>query len=109
MTEFKRGIHVEAVKKTSSTKAHLVGKAVIAIVVIVALLYGLLQLILVGSNIINHWQELKFAYDKPAVVKTVRVEYQKQQTKLDQSFANPQNNDKTQALLEQISNTLKSK
>lgn len=62
------------------------------------LLFAVSLLILVGfvvfklggfvNTINSNWQEIKFAYEKPSIVKTIREDYQAKEKKLDQSFLN---------------------
>lgn len=38
------------------------------------------------SKVSASWDEIKFAYQKPALVRTIREDYEDKQEKLDQSF-----------------------
>lgn len=64
-------------------------KLLLTVFLVGCLLAVLSQAIFLGKNVFNRWDEIRFAYEKPAVVKTVRTSYETKQSKLDQSFANP--------------------
>jgi ABC-type multidrug transport system permease subunit len=93
-------------KKTSTR--HAFAKIILSLILLAIVAYTAFQVFFFGVKFYNNWNEIKFAYDKPAIVKVMRVKYQEQQAKLDQSFVAPVTNDKTQKLLEDISSTLKS-
>ena len=48
--------------------------------------YFLWQTIIAYQKVTQNWEELRFAYNKPALVKIVREEYIKKQKELDQTF-----------------------
>jgi hypothetical protein len=52
-----------------------------------------------------NWPELWFAWNKPAMVKSVRVQYEHKQAALDQEFLNGKTSD--QAFKEQVKETVK--
>jgi hypothetical protein len=54
-------------------------------------------------NTINkNWQEIKFAYEKPSIVKSIRQNYQEQEKKLDQSFLKTQKSSEDQLIDEVV-------
>jgi len=69
-------------------------KKVLSIFIISALIFFTLGIIVFqtrsfSNKLLASWDEIKFAYNKPALVKTVRQDYEEKQNKLDQSFLNP--------------------
>jgi hypothetical protein len=53
----------------------------------------------------SHWQEFVFAYTKPELVKTIRVQYEHKQAALDQEFLTGKPSD--QELKKQVQATVK--
>lgn len=88
---------------------HYVGGFVIGLIVLFALAYGAFNFGLFLNNVFRNWQEIKFAYNKPAIVKHMREDYQKKQTTLDSSFTNPQPAPKSgeEQLVEEVVDKLK--
>ena len=81
---------------------HYVGCFVIGVVLLLALGYGAFQFGLLINNVVKHWQEIQFAYEKPIIVQHVREDYQKKQSSLDLTFTKPQK----QSTEEQIVNAV---
>lgn len=56
------------------------------LVISIILGYGALQFKGVYDKASKNWEEIMFAYEKPAIVKTIREDYEKKNKKLEQSF-----------------------
>lgn len=72
---------------TDKTHSNHLGKWLIAIFLI--LLFGgftVFQTIKVTSRIKENWNEIKFAYEKPNLVKNIRTQYETKNTKLESSL-----------------------
>lgn len=54
--------------------------------VLSVLTYGFFQVKGVYDRVQANWDELKFTYEKPELVKPMREDYQKKQAELDNSF-----------------------
>jgi CDP-diglyceride synthetase len=89
-----------------SIKGYIFG-IIIAIVALLAIGYLALQAGGFVNNINRNWQEIKFAYEKPSIVKVVRQNYQAQESKLDQSFMTTQKSSQDQ-LIDEVVKKLKS-
>ena len=50
---------------------------------LVVILY---QVFLFGNKVVSRWNEISFAFSKPAIVEVVRKDYSAKQAKLEQSF-----------------------
>lgn len=68
----------------SGKKLTLYSLALILAILIVG--YFGLQLKNTYSRVSQNWNEIKFAYEKPSLVRAVRTDYEEKQNKLDQSF-----------------------
>ncbi len=75
---------------------------------ILALLIGstALQLKSLYEQIATNWQEYVFVWQKPQIVKQVRVQYQEKQQALDQSFSNREKTSE-EKLMEAVASELK--
>lgn len=81
--------------------------SLLTLVVLLVLGYFLLKLVGIGSKVSQSWQEMKFAYDKPVLVQSIRSDYEKRQKDLEQSFLKKQQTAQDK-LLEEVANKLKS-
>ena len=50
------------------------------------LVYGFFKVRTIYTQITRNWNEIKFAYEKPELVRAIRANYQKKQAALDASF-----------------------
>ena len=64
----------------------LVVSFTVLVIVTGALTFALLTANSSISRVRANWEEIKFAYDKPALVKVVRQDYETKQQSLDDSF-----------------------
>ena len=64
----------------------VVRKALIAIFGVIVILVLVMQGKDFYDKVSASWDEIKFAYEKPALVRTVREDYENKQEKLEQSF-----------------------
>jgi hypothetical protein len=61
-------------------------KAILALAILILLVWVALS---VGEQISSKWNALVFAYQKPAIVEVIRKDYDAKQSKLEQSYTNP--------------------
>lgn len=61
-------------------------KIMTRLVIVIVLLFGTFKVWKAGSRVASVWQEIKFAYDKPQMVRDMREKYQKGIEELEQSF-----------------------
>lgn len=82
----------------------------VTILVLVALIIGtaVVQTIGLGSTIVSRWDAIKFAYEKPEIVQTVKKDYETKQQKLDQSFLNKTDKSEEEQLIDKVVEKLKS-
>lgn len=86
---FTRNISVPDPLHASTAFKWKTAKTFLMVFLVVCLFLVLSQAFVIGKNVFNRWDEIKFAYQKPAIVKTVKTSYDTRQSKLDQAFANP--------------------
>lgn len=61
-------------------------KIVTHLSILIVSLFVLLQVYTTGNKIHSSWQEIKFAYEKPQMVKDMREKYQSGVAELEKSF-----------------------
>ena len=83
------------------------GKLVAAVVIIAILLYVGFQLFGFITKVATNWNEIQFAYEKPAVVHAVRVQYDSKAVALDSQFTAGKPSEQDQ-VLKQIEAVLQS-
>lgn len=66
----------------------MIGKIVLGLIIIIIAGYFLINLVNVASKVSTNWQELQFAYNKPAIVKAVRVQYANKASAVEAQFLN---------------------
>jgi hypothetical protein len=67
-------------------------KSILFFITFLCLAFILLQVFTLINNISGRWEEIKFAYEKPAIVKSIKKDYDTKQSKLDQSYVQPNKN-----------------
>lgn len=58
----------------------------LALVVVVIIGYGFFQCKSFYEKVSTNWNEIRFAYDKPQLVQTMRLEYERRQADLEADF-----------------------
>lgn len=61
-------------------------KIMTRLVIVIVLLFGTFKLYQAGYHLASVWGEVKFAYEKPQMVRDMREKYQKGVEELEQSF-----------------------
>ena len=61
-------------------------KIMTRLVIIIVSIFGTFKLYQSSRYIADNWQEIKFAYEKPQMVRDMREKYQKGVQELEQSF-----------------------
>lgn len=96
-------------RETAAPKRSGARVAVLSVVLaFLALMVLLLGLRIKGiyGDVTSRWEELKFAYDKPELVRSLREDYQQRSAALDEAFLNRQQTAE-QKLLEEVAVQLK--
>lgn len=70
-------------------------KKIVAFIILIFIGLGIVayfawQLVTFSNRIRSNWSELQFAFEKPAIVKAIRTEYQEKQTKLEKEITERQ-------------------
>jgi len=65
----------------------LIGKLVLIVIFLIILGYALVNLFGFVTRVVQNWQELQFAYNKPAIVKAVRTQYESKALSVDEQFS----------------------
>lgn len=68
----------------------------ISLILLAILGYAVFRAGLFVNSVSTRWEEIRFAYEKPSIVKVIRQDYQSQQKKVDQSFLVPQKSSEQQ-------------
>lgn len=93
---FYKTIKEEADKVTSNTNFGKWILGFLAIIVVLAVVgYAAIGLY---QNVAKSWDEIMFAYNKPEIVKTVRIDYEAKANKLERSFLNQQKDEKQEII-----------
>ena len=74
-------------KRDGSIKFGSIAIAVVlSLFVVGTVVYGAVKINKIYSQVKTNWEEIKFAYDKPVLVKAIRTQYETKQLALDASF-----------------------
>lgn len=81
--------------------------SIIVLVIVFVVIYFALKLFGMGQRISERWEEIRFAYEKPMLVRSIRTDYEQREKDLDASFLKRQQTAQ-EKLLEEVANKLKS-
>lgn len=73
-------------KKVGFPRLSTIVKALVVFVLVVVLSIFVLQVVIESRKFYKHWNEIKFAYEHPEIVKSVRTDYETKQQELNQAF-----------------------
>ncbi len=79
-----------------------IAKTILTIFVLICVGAILLQGFFLATSIINRWDAIQFAYEKPSVVGAVKKDYESKQVKLDQSYAQPATQSAEEKLVDEV-------
>ena len=96
----------EAQKEKVSLKRYL-GGFLLGFILLIILGFAAFKIGDFFNSLSKNWQEIKFAYEKPSIVQTVRTNYESQQKKMEQSFLKTQKSSEDQ-LIDAVVQKLKS-
>lgn len=94
--------------KKKVNKALVTTMSALIIVLFALAAFTGMQAYTVYSNIKANWNEIMFAYEKPAIVKLIRKDYEKKVSQVDSSYAASKQQTPEEKLLNAVSDQLQS-